>query len=280
MRALASRPRSSRGVGRAPLLCAVLVLTLLSAVGFAQTAVVLEVERADARLVITNRGLSSAGAKSILNSRNCEEGTVVSVFYGPPDRVEMVIDDETTLRSSLVVIREPVEAAGSEAKDQQTIEMIDGQATFTDRPICLDSFTMAEEPRVQLEQGRTSVLATRFFLDREADAADLDGPIELERAAEGESSALQATAESLTFDLETERSTLSGNVRVESDDRVSEADTLELDEEAGLATLTGNPARSKKQDDRIEGKTLLYYLDSNDVVVTGGVQGTLEVELD
>jgi lipopolysaccharide export system protein LptA len=96
----------------------------------------------------------------------------------------------------------------------------------------------------------------------------------------GDSEGLAATAAALEYDLDTERSTLTGGVRVVAGDRVSEAETLELDEEAGLATLTGNPARSQKGEDRIEGDTLLYYLDSNDVVVIGAVKGTLEVELD
>lgn len=202
----------------------------------------------------------------------------MSVLYGPPNEVGMVIDGETTLRSSMVIIREPEEE--QEEADQQTIEMADGRAAFTDRPPCLASFEEAEEPLVRLEQGRTTILASHFFLDREVDVAQLEGPVELERAPEGDSEPLSATAQSMTYDLETELSTLVGDVRVESGDRVSEAETLELDEEAGLATLTGNPARSVQGEDEIEGNTLLYYLDSNDVVVVGGVKGTLEIELD
>jgi lipopolysaccharide export system protein LptA len=262
---------------------ATLAVALAAALGVcqavAQSATVLSVERESATLVITNRGLASEGARNLLNRDRCEEGVMMSLFYGPPDRVEMVIDDETTLRSSLVILREP-EGDEGEATDQQTIEMLDGEAEFTGRPACLESFTRAEQPVVTLEQGRTGITATRFFLDRETDLAELDGPIALDRTPEGDSEALQATSEALTFDLETERSTLTGNVRVESGDRVSEAETLELDEEAGLATLTGNPARSRQGEDEIEGDTLLYYLDSNDVIVIGGVKGTLEVDLE
>ncbi|MEX2542218.1 MAG: LptA/OstA family protein [Trueperaceae bacterium] len=268
-----ARPR-----GRA-VLAACLVLGL--GAGAAQTPTILEINREDATLVITNRGSSTEGARTVLNRQGCEDGIVMSIFYGPPDRVEMVIDNETTLRSSLVIIREPDDASSDDSdEDQQTIEMLDGEATFSDRPACLEAFTRADQPLVRLEQGRTEITASRFFLDREADVADIEGPVDLERAPEGEASPLHATSESMSFNLQTERSTLTGGVRVESGDRVSEADTLELDEEAGLATLTGNPARSIQGEDRIAGDTLLYYLDSNDVIVTGGVTGTLEVDLD
>lgn len=261
------------------LLCACIVFG--SGAVQAQTPTILEIDREDATLVITNRGRSTEGARTLLNRRNCEDGVLMSIFYGPPDQVEMVIDGETRLRSSLVIIREPEDGSSDDSGgDQQTVEMIDGEAAFSDRPACLDTFTEAEQPLVRLEQGRTEISASRFFLDREADVADLDGPIALDRAPEGEASPLHATSESMSFNLRTERSTLTGEVRVESGDRVSEADALELDEEAGLATMTGSPARSIQGEDRIAGDTLLYYLDSNDVIVTGGVTGTLEVDLE
>jgi lipopolysaccharide export system protein LptA len=285
---------------------------LIPSLTAAQNPIVLTVDRADATMVITNFGLAADGARTLLNRRGCEEGFIVSVFYGPPDKVRIAIDDETLLRSSLVILREPVEAreesepereskaetegrpeaeaqvappetasgAAAAGDDQQTIEMLDGKAAFTDRPACLAEFTPAEKPVVRLEQGRTTVSATRFFLDRETDVAEMSGPVDLIREPEGDSSGLRASADSLAYDLESDNSTLSGNVRVESADRVSEADTLELDEAAGLATLTGDPAVSREGEDRIEGRTLLYYLDSNDVVVIGAVQGTLEVDLE
>lgn len=259
-----------------------LLATALAGANFAfsQSPTILTIVREDATIVITNSGLSSQGARNILGRAGCEEGTRLSVLYGPPNEVEMVIDGETVLRSSMVVIREPEGEPEDGAADQQTVEMLDGEATFTDRPACLDSFEEADEPLVRLEQGRTTILATSFFLDREVDVAQLEGPVGLERAPEDDSELLNASAESMSYDLETDLSTLTGAVRVVSGDRTSEAETLELDEEAGLATLTGSPARSVQGEDEIEGNLLLYYLDSNDVVVVGGVKGTLEVELD
>jgi lipopolysaccharide export system protein LptA len=255
-----------------------LALILGAGLALAQTPNVFRVTRDESTMVLTNRAFASEGARTLGNLRSCEEGVLTSVMYGPPDEVEMVIDDETRLRSSLAIIRRPAES--EEGEGQETIEMLDGTATFADRPPCLESFEPAETQRVRLEQGRTDVLGRRFFLDRETDVATMQGPIVLNRASDEESDALQATAEGLEYDLGTQRSTLTGSVRVESGDRVSEAERLELDEEAGLATLTGNPARSRQGEDRIEGETLLYYLDSNDIVVIGGVKGTLEVDLE
>ena len=263
-----------------PLTAALAVLSLANAQNAQNpNPTVLTINREDATITITNFGLGSNGARNLLGRSGCEEGVSMNVLYGPPDEVEMVIDDETVLRSAMVIIRRPA-GDGEGATDQETVEMVDGDATFTDRPPCLAGVEEVEDPSVRLEQGRTTINAARFFLDREVDVAQLAGPISLERAAEGDSEALSASAEAMTYDLETDLSTLTGAVRVTSGERVSEAERLELDEEAGLATLTGSPARSVMGEDEIEGTTLLYYLDSNDVVVVGGVRGSLEVELD
>lgn len=261
--------------------CAAGMLAALLLAGIApalaQSATTLTVVRDESRMIITNEAQASEGARSVLN-QPCEEGVRSTIFYGPPGDVQMVIDEETLLRSSLAIIRRPEGSAEEEA--QETIEMLDGNVAFAGRPACIEEFAAAEEPRVMLEQGRTTVNSTRFFLDRETDVALLEGPIALDRRPEGDSEGLEATAQSLSFDLGTKRSTLTGSVRVVAGERVSEAESLELDEEAGLATLTGNPASSTLGEDRIEGRILLYYLDSNDVVVVGAVKGSLEVDLD
>ena len=259
---------------------AAVLLMLVGSGALAQSANpdVLRVPRGETMMVITNRALSENGKRTLGNLRTCSEGVLTSVFFGPPNDVEIVIDSETTLRSSVAIIERP--AGDDEAEGQETIEMLDGEVVFAPRPPCPEEFIPAEDQLVSLQQGRTTIASTRFFLDRDVDVAQLDGPIDLERAPEGESESLNATAESMTYDLDSDLSTLTGNVRVVSGDRISEAETLELDEDAGLATLTGSPARSVQGEDEIVGDTLLYYLDSNDVVVLGRVQGTLEVDLD
>lgn len=253
------------------------LLSSLTVVVLAQTTPTLRVVRDDSTMVITNEARADQGARNILNLP-CEEGLRVSVFYGPPNEVRMLIDDETVLRSSLAIIRR-AEGAGEE-EERETIELLDGTATFAGRPACLESFEEETPARVLLEQGRTTIVGSRFFLDEGADVATMDGPIELVREPEGDAQELTASASSLRYDLETDRSNLSGGVMVQAGDRVTEGDSLELDEQAGLATVVGSPAVSREGEDEIRGSVLLYYLDSNDVVIVGGVEGTLEIELE
>src|SRR5690606_42112622 len=92
--------------------------------------------------------------------------------------------------------------------------------------------------------------------------------------------AVTASSESMSFAVGEKRATLTVAVVVTSQDRATSGDTLELDEEAGTAVLTGSPARSVKGADVLQGNRLLYYLDSDDVVVMGNVTGEIELELD
>ena len=168
----------------------------------------------------------------------------------------------------------PTTAAG----EDQTLELYDGTVTL-DRPGCIDTEQRTQRPSVTLVQGRTTVKGTRFFLDQGSDTGTMDGPIELVRAAAGDSPSLTATADSMQFDTQTRHATLLGNVKVTSQDRVTTADSLELDEAAGVALLAGSPAKSTKGKDVLEGSRLRYYLNNNDVVVLGKVHGDLEVNI-
>jgi len=253
---------------------------MLLGVVLGQSAPTLTIEREDATIVITQRAQSAAGARFVPGNKNCEEGILTSIFYGPPPGFIETVIDNTRLTSTAAIIRAPRENGGGEGqgKDQQTIDLFGGSVNFN-RPGCPEEITRSEEATVTLEQGRTMVHGSSFFLDRGTDIGHMAGPVTLERAAAGEASALEASADALELNVATERSTLSGNVRVVSGERVSEAEALELNEDEGLAIMTGNPARSREGDNVLEGMRLLYYLDSNDVVVVGNVRGTLEVEL-
>lgn len=258
-------------------LAALLAVALLAREVHAQSATTFSLQRDDTELVIANMALASGGARSIGNNRNCEEGQRLTIVYGPaPGHVETRVED-AVITSSLAVMRAPVEAeAGS---SEESLELLDAAVTFN-RPGCIEETEPAATPRVTLVQGRTEVVGTRFFLDRNADEGLMDGPILLERAADEGGEALTASAESMSFAVGEQRATLMGKVEVLSEERVTSGDSLELDEEAGTAILTGNPARSVKGSDVLEGTRLLYYLDSDDVVVLGNVMGDLEIDLD
>ena len=272
------RPPAARlapaGVSRAGIAIAAAVVAWAAA----QAVTTFTVRRDDTELVISNRALAAAGARSIGNNANCEEGFRMTIVYGPPPgHVETRVED-AVLTSHLALVRTPVGA--EEASGQETLELTGDAVTFN-RPGCVEEATPAEEPTVTLVQGRTTVVGSRFFLDREEDVGTMDGPIALTRAGASEDEPpLTAGARSMTFAVNEQRATLVGDVRVTSEERTTTGDTLTLDEEAGLAVLTGAPARSVRGSDVLEGARLLYYLDSDDVVVVGNVSGQLEVEIE
>ena len=234
----------------------------------------LTIDRDSATIVITQEAESATGARFILQNPNCAEDAFTSIFYAPPPGVNRtVIDGDTVLTSRLAVVREPREEGDA---DEQTLELLDADVTFN-RPGCIEATQPVEDPSVLLEQGRTTIRGTRFFLDEETDLATMDGPVRVDRSAEDDSPALSATAASLELDIETEVTTLVGDVEIRSEDRVSQAERMELREDEGLAILTGSPARTQQGEDVVEGSVLTYYLDTNDVIVEGSVRGTIQV---
>ena len=72
---------------------------------------------------------------------------------------------------------------------------------------------------------------------------------------------------------------LRGSVVVTSEDRISEAEELEYDEENSIAIMTGSPAISRDAEGFVQGETIIYYLDSNDVVVKGDIAAEIEIDL-
>jgi len=259
-------------------LLAALLLATPACLVLAQTVTTFSLQRDDTELVIANLARAADGARSIGNNLNCEEGQRLTIVYGPaPGAVETRVE-EAVLTSQLAVIRTPVDA--EEGAEEETLELSDATVSFN-RPGCLEEVTPADSPVVTLVQGRTTVEGTRFFLDSNDDIGRMDGPVHLTRAAESDGDEpLTATASAMTFAVGEQSATLTGDVEVVSEERVTRGDSLELDEDAGTAVLTGSPARSVKGNDVLEGSTLLYYLDSDDVVVIGNVSGELEFDLE
>lgn len=266
----------------------------VAALALAQGLPTVTVERGDRLIVVEQRTTGAEGARTVLANRNCEEGVLTNLFFGPVPGYVVTRFDATELTSQLAIVRVPQPAAGDgdaavdatpadaalaePAGDDETIELLGGTTTF-DRPGCLEDVDPEGALPVELLQGRTTVRGARFFLDRGTDVATMDGPIALTRRAEGDGPALDATADALEFDVADERATLTGAVTITSGDRVSTADRLELDEEAGVALLTGSPAISRRGSDEVRGDALRYDLETDDVVVVGNVSATFEVDL-
>lgn len=271
-----------------------------SGVAQAPSATRLLLERSDATIEIVNAGRADEGARSILSLAGCLDDASLesNLFYAPGGgvsaRIEQQDGEPADVAAPLIVVVRPGAAedeaggeagdgeagdgeADGEADDDETLEALDVTATFG-RPPCLASTEPADPARVTLEQGRTTATGARFFLDRQTDVATMDGPVTLRRTPQGEGDPVDADATALEYNLSTGRASLTGDVEVRSGGRVSSADRLELDEEAGVATLYGSPAVSREGEDVVRGERLIYDLETNDVVVEGGVEATFELE--
>ncbi|CAN5819359.1 hypothetical protein BH23DEI1_BH23DEI1_20890 [soil metagenome] len=261
-----------------------MLLTLLAvaaATSLAQeadrTTSIVTIERGERIIEVEQLGRSADGARFILANPRCEEGVRMSVFYGPPPGSVATRVDATRLSSTVALVRVPEDEG--EEPGEETLELFGGTATILREGCIVDLDAATSEP-VVLVQGRTTVIGTRFFLDRGTDIADMEGPIVLERRDDSGASVLEATSQSLSFDVATERATLVGDVVVTSEKRVSTAERLELDEDAGVAFLTGSPAVSRRDGEEVRGARLRYHRETDDVIVTGGVQATFELDLD
>ncbi len=256
----------------------VLVMTILLLASQAQTnnAPKLDINRNDTQLTVSNLSLGSDGAKTYLSNRNCKEGFVSNIFYGPAEGFVETLSRDAKLISSVVIIETP---DNEDSENEERVELYNAQNLTFSRPRCIEEEERLDDP-IRLEQGRTTILGESLILEPDNNVGDMKGPITLERAAEGESPSLSANSDELQFDFDTDLSTLSGNVTVTSEDRVSTADVLEYDEANGVAIMRGNPARSTQGEDFVEGTVIKYFLNNNDVMVIGGINGEIEVELD
>lgn len=262
----------------ATVVTATLVFSFWVTAAWAQSDTRLTLERSESTIEIVNLGRASEGARSILDVRGCQPDApeaLTSLFYAPTSAVTATLrqndGSETVVSAPLVrLVRPP------DGEDQEVLEAIDAEVTFG-RPPCLDEVVEPAVPEVVLTQGRTRALGSTFRLDAASDVATLLGPIDLLRQPDADGLPVNATSDALEHDLETGRSTLTGDVTALQGDRVSRADRLELNEAAGEAELTGEPAVSTVGEDEVRGRVLRYDLNRNDLVAEGGVTGVFEV---
>ena len=248
-----------------------LITVVLGLVVFAQTNTQIEIKRDDTDLIITNFGSSAEGAKSILSNKNCKEDIVTSIFYASGSYVE-TISDKTTLKSEVAIIEKQDKKDEDSDAYEETLELFGGKIEFN-RPKCPENIERSTEPDVSLHQGKTTVNGVNFFLDKANNIGLMKGLIALKRKADNPINDLNASADILEVNLDNDAITLTGNVKIDSDGRVSTADRLEYDDENAIAILYGKPAVSKKDSDILKSDVIIYYLDSNDVVAKGHISG-------
>ncbi|MGL4611631.1 MAG: LptA/OstA family protein [Trueperaceae bacterium] len=259
----------------------------------------LTIKRKEREIIVAQKAPNNRGGRVKLNADKCDDKNpelIVTTFYGPaPYFVETRVN-EAVITSNIASSRQPENKEDAEGNviergnDEAILELYGGTVEFieergNERRNCPINVKRTETADVTLKEGRTTINGVNFTYDNSKGLANMKGPITLDRVAEGESPALNATADNLENNVDDDKTFLTGNVKVTSEDRVSEATSLEYDEENGLAILRGDaekdiPAKSTKDGDVLQGDIIIYYLDSNDVVVEGGLQGEIEVDLE
>ena len=241
----------------------------------------------DEPIEVIQNASSAEGARFIPGNGNCKDDATVSTFLAPaPGFVEMLIND-MRITSAVALVEKPEadtgesggnSSADGSAKNDETIEMFGGSLDFSDT-LCPENVQRSTAADVTIEQGRSTTKGTLLNYENATGEGDLTGPVALERAAEGASPALSVSAtDGLTINADENVSTFRGGVQTTSEGRTSSADTLEYNEEAGIAILRGSPARSQEGDDVVEGSVIEYDINSNDVVVKEKVRGTFEYD--
>ncbi len=231
----------------------------------------LSIERKDKTIRVIQNGRSADGARFIPGNPNCEKNSSISSFFAPePGFVETIVND-TRITSAIALLKKP-----DEGEDEEVLELYSGTVDFTERTRCPENLTESSTPSVTIFEGRSTIVGNNFFYDNATGIGTMTGPVDLNRAAQGESAALKASADNLSINVDEDLTILEGNVLVETKTRISTAEVLELDEQTGVAILRGNPASSREGSDLVEGRVIEYDIDNNDVVVTESVRATFE----
>lgn len=237
-----------------------------------------ELQRGERPITVQQTAKDDEGGIAITRGgKDCRKDEDISFFYAPdPKRVETKVDN-TLIRSSVVLRSQPKEG-GAEAQDRAVLDFFGGSLGLNSETDCPRDIERDKAQKVVITEGRTTVNGTSLLIKNATGIGDMTGPVTLERRAAADSPALTASSSRLSINIDDDIQTLRGNVKVESEGRTSEADVLELDEEAGFALLRGNPARSRNKDGVVAGQVIEYDLDSNDVVVRGGIEATFELD--
>lgn len=240
-----------------------------------------ELRRGERTITVQQTASDAEGGVAVPRGGDCREGFDLSFYYAPDPKLIETTVGNTRIQSRIVLREQPrPETTGedTEAQDEAVLDFFGGSLEVNPETVCPDNLVRSPEERVTLREGRTTVQGGPLRYDNASGVGEMQGPVELERRAAGDSPALSASSSSLSFNVDDDLQTLRGGVRVEAEGRVSEAEVLELDEEAGFAVLRGSPARSRDEDGEVSGEVLEYDLDSNDVVVRGNVQATFSLD--
>lgn len=247
----------------------VFVLAFLNSAA-AQTGAEISITRDDQTIIVKQaaEATSESGARFIPpKAKDCEDGLRLGSFYAPGENRVSTLINSTLLLSNIVLVKIP-----DETQNEERLELLGGSAEFTDKRC--PEVEASPLALVRLIEGATDILGSKFNYDNLDGISRLAGPITLIRDAENQEDRLSATAGSLFFDTNEDIKVLEDGVTIEAGGRSSTAETVEWDEQAGIAILRGSPAKSTLGTDVVSGQEIKYFLDSNEVEVLGGIEAT------
>jgi lipopolysaccharide export system protein LptA len=250
----------------------------------------MKISRKDREIKVTNNAPDEQGGQFRLNVPDCEKDLRLSTIYAPEEYIIETLVNEATILSQIAISRRPPNKEDENGEiiergaDKEKLELFNGSLKVPDPDLPCPKEIKSDDTNITLKEGRTTVQGLNFLYSNATGIGNMKGPITLDRVAEGDSPALNATSDTMEVNVDDDKTFLEGNVKVTSEDRVSEATTLEYNEEQGIAILRGDkrkgiPAKSTKGSDVLQGDTIIYYLDTNDVKILGGLQGEIEVDL-
>jgi lipopolysaccharide export system protein LptA len=251
----------------------------------------MSIKRKERTIIVSLYAPSEEGGEFRLNVPECEKELRLSTIYAPEPYIVETQVNEALITSQIALSRRPPNKENAEGEiiergsDKEKLELVGGTLKVNQETLCPEAIKRTETADVTLKEGRTTILGANFLYDNNKGIGNMKGPITLDRIAEGDSPTLNATSDTLEINVDDDKTFLEGNVKVTSEDRVSEAATLEYNEDDSIAILRGDPeknilAKSTKGSDTLQGDVIIYYLDTNDVVVQGNLQGDIEVDLE
>jgi lipopolysaccharide export system protein LptA len=232
------------------------VIAVGAALALAQGLPTVTVTRGERTIVIAQRTAGSDGARTVLANRNCEEGVLTNVFFGPVAGYVETSFDETVLLSQVAVVRVPREQAEDgpaapgrgESPDDAADDPADPDATTdaADEAPAAGDPADADAPTGSDDDETVELYGGRVTFDRPGCIAEVDAedalPVELRQ---GRTTVLGGR---FFLDRGTDVATMDGPVSLtrapaEGDARPpleATADQMTFDVERERATLIGS----------------------------------------
>ncbi|WP_295814942.1 LptA/OstA family protein [uncultured Deinococcus sp.] len=218
-----------------------------------------------------------------------ENAPNLAVFSETTQSGIQITIDKNVIRVPLAVVTQQQPKEGQDGSDGR-VEASAGTAKFldaapegaTDRlSKCGIETTPKPAPdTVFVTQGKTQLKGQKLLYDEADGIARIDGPITFTRP--NQSDPLSGTSEKIEVDVDQEKTTLVGNVVLNSGGgRVSKAARVEYDDTRNVARLIGTPgqpAQSVKGGDTLSAGMILYDLDRNEVYAVKPEGGTITGE--